>query len=242
MVSAVSRLLLVLAMVGFDASSAGAGSSTAVQAASADACAAWRDEISPLPTTDDPDPFTSRWAKLRFAELSKLASRIAATDPSAAYRLWKHAGCIAPREAVVEQQLARLVPGREALRAPGPVLSLADEQREESQLSAIDAALTDTSTALEQARFREALSVASYARQLLGSMTASAGVRQRQARLEVMTGTAELALDREDEAALSLRRALHADPGLDLDDTVAPKVRRLLFAVRASTRQAAPQP
>lgn len=74
-----------------------------VRAAEADACAAWPGEISPLPSVDAADGFAARWAELRVAELTALASRIAATDPSASYRMWQHARCLAPQDATVQR-------------------------------------------------------------------------------------------------------------------------------------------
>jgi hypothetical protein len=217
-----------------------------VHAAEEEACAAWPGEMSPLPSVDDRDAFAARWAELRFAELSTVAESIAAMDPSAAHRLWQHARCLAPRDANIETRLAALVPRKEVVLAPvvaraRPVPRPPARPKPEraQDLASVDARIDSASAALAQARFREALDESARARTLLESMGASAEVRTRQARLEVMAGTAALALDLEEEAALSLGRALRADPELALDDSTPPKVRRLFLAVRESLEKKA---
>jgi hypothetical protein len=224
------------------------GAGADVRAADGEGCAAWPGEISPLPTVAATDRLAARWAQLRFEELSALASRIVVMDPSAAYRIWAHARCLAPQDASVEQALAQLVPGKEVIRAPviaraAPAAVAAPSARPTpasapQPFAAVDAVIGDASTALAQARFREALDASGRARGLLKGMGESGDVRRRQARLEVMAGTAELALDMEEAAERSLRRALRADPALALDESTPPKVRRLFLAVRASVEKA----
>ena len=52
-------------------------------------------------------------------------------------------------------------------------------------------------------------------------------------RLELLTATRELALGRQEDASLSLERALAVDRGLELDPVRSPpKLRRLLDEVR----------
>src|SRR5262245_50796209 len=94
------------------------GAAPLLRAADSEVCAPWPGELSPLPSVAAPDPFAARWARLRFGELTALASSIAATDPSAAYRIWQHARCLAPQDASVEQALAQLAPARDVVLAP----------------------------------------------------------------------------------------------------------------------------
>jgi hypothetical protein len=228
------------------------GAGTVVRAADADVCAAWAGELSPLPSIDAADRFAARWARLRLVELTTLASRISATDPSAAHRLLQHARCLAPRDASVAQALAQLAPAQEVIAAPAiaraappvaappsaPARTAGKPEPPAPQLAAADAAIADASTALAQARFRDVLDARERANGLLEALGTSLEVRQRQARLEVMGGTAELALDLDADAERSLRRALRADPALVLDQSTPPKVRRLFASVRDSFEKA----
>jgi hypothetical protein len=83
---------------------------------------------------------------------------------------------------------------------------------------------------LRGARFEQALARAERGRRDLGESASP----QRLAELEVLAATAALALDRKEDAAASLRRALAADPMLTLDPMqTPPKVRRAFDRVRA---------
>jgi len=88
---------------------------------------------------------------------------------------------------------------------------------------------------LRAARFEEAVTALEHARKTLGSISSAHATPSQQARLEVITGTAELALGREEAARASFGRALDANPALVLDPTTtSPKVRRAFEAVRGS--------
>ena len=83
--------------------------------------------------------------------------------------------------------------------------------------------------ALRAARFQSALEHAAAARDDLGE----AGSPEQRGRVEVVAGTAALALGRTEEARASFERALAADPALELDAAShAPKVRRFFDSVR----------
>lgn len=91
-------------------------------------------------------------------------------------------------------------------------------------------AIEDVQEYLRAAQFEEALIRAERGRRELGDSANP----QRAAELEVLSATAALALDRRDEATESLRRALAADPMLNLDPMeTPPKVRRAFDRVRA---------
>jgi hypothetical protein len=101
----------------------------------------------------------------------------------------------------------------------------------ESELRAADQLLRD-------ARFEEALARIDGMRGELDGVTGDAGRRLR-ARTEVMAATAYLALDREQAARECFRRALAAEPVLDLDPAATPpKVLRVFRAVREEPRSA----
>jgi hypothetical protein len=209
-----------------------------VRAASED-CAAWPGEISPLPSTDSRDAFAARWARLRAAELVKLANALADSQPAAAYRLWNHAGCLAPRDMAIQERLSQFMPALASLPAPIVVRSKpAEDRRPRIDLGPIDRDMDAVIAAISEARFRDALTAAEPAREALGKLSATTEVLERRARLEVMTGTAQLALGMEAEASSSLERALEADPDLTLDEQTPPKVRRLLASVREAQREA----
>jgi hypothetical protein len=202
-------------------------------------CAAWPGEISPLPSTQSRDPFLARWARMRAEELTAVAGAVAAADPAAAHRLWRHALCLTPDSAATQRQLAQLAPRADNLAVPIVVREKpALEQRPRVDFAQADESMGNVSSALAEARFRDALDAVARTRTLLDALSATPEVLERRARLEVMAGTAELALGQEADAVLSLRRALEAAPDLALDDRTPPKVRRLFLSVRDSTNEA----
>jgi hypothetical protein len=86
---------------------------------------------------------------------------------------------------------------------------------------------------LRAARFEEAVARGDALREELGT---AEGERLR-VRLEVAAGTAYVALEREEAARECFRRALAAEPALDLDPAAtAPKVLRVFRSVRAEPR------
>ena len=95
----------------------------------------------------------------------------------------------------------------------------------------MDAALGTAEAQLGDANFEAALAVAERLRQQLRDTASTSGARERQARVEVVAATAEIALGREDAARKSFERALAADPKLRLDPAAtSPKVRRTFDA------------
>jgi len=94
----------------------------------------------------------------------------------------------------------------------------------------VGALLEEVQEQLRMAHYEQALARAERGRSELPADTSP----RRVAELEVLSATAALALDRKDEAAASLRRALAAQPMLTLDPMeTPPKVRRAFDRVRA---------
>ncbi len=103
----------------------------------------------------------------------------------------------------------------------------------EPPLAALDGRLDEAETLIRSARFEEALQALGTARVDLVDLRAENGAAARHARLELLTGTAEVALGRENEAQASFARALAVDPGLRLDPaTTSPKVVRTFERAR----------
>jgi hypothetical protein len=200
------------------------------------ACAAWPGELAPLPTVRSEDAISARWAELRAQELDRLARALATTNPASAHRLWRHALCLNPTSEALRGQLAALAPRSQSIAAPLVVRRRPPAPAQLGDaLAAADLGIQAVSSALAEARFRDVLERAAAARALLEQESATPDVLERRARLEVMTSTAQLALGRDSEATQSLRRALAADPELELDAATPPKVRRLLAGIRAET-------
>lgn len=103
-----------------------------------------------------------------------------------------------------------------------------------AEASAPDARITQLEELLFEARFRAALALAA---QLRGELTTGPERRRagaRRARIELLTGTAQLALRHARAARESFARALRAEPGLRLAPAAtSPRVRRAFEAVRA---------
>ena len=111
---------------------------------------------------------------------------------------------------------------------------------EEAALFPVDCAILDTDESLRNARFEEALVDARKARSLLRALDPQPGVAQRRARVETLSGMAEIALGRDDAARASFSRALEADPLLALDpDTVSPKILRVFEEARSGPERQA---
>jgi hypothetical protein len=99
-----------------------------------------------------------------------------------------------------------------------------------------DAAIRNVERQVQTARFEDALASAKTARGQLARV-AAAERPEREARLEVLAATAELALSRNEAARASLGRALAANPDLALDaQETSPKVLRALAQVRAQSK------
>ncbi len=106
-------------------------------------------------------------------------------------------------------------------------------------ISRIDESLREIEELIDDAYFRTALGLVATTRGLLEEHVAQPGLAPRRARLEVLSATAEVALGRSARAGESMRRALAADPRLDLDEeNTPPKVLSLLRAARAGAAPA----
>jgi len=76
------------------------------------ACEAWPGEVSPLPVVSDSDRVNARWAKLRAAELAKLAAPLETIATVDAQRLWRHVLCLDPESAEAKGGVQRTLPSR----------------------------------------------------------------------------------------------------------------------------------
>jgi hypothetical protein len=107
----------------------------------------------------------------------------------------------------------------------------------------VDQELAEIDTLLATAHFHAALAVARATRDLLDRVGEHPQRGPRQARLEVMAATAEIALGRRMPARRSMLRALRAAPDLDLDEREAsPKLLELLREARRRMNSAEPAP
>jgi len=149
-------------------------------------------------------------------------------------RSWSHARARAAACALlcVAASTALAQPGapRDARPAPAAPGEHAVEPR-----AATASAVDELDALLRAARFEEAVSRADALRGELGA--GAEGSEVLRVRLEVTAGTAYVALEREDAARECFRRALAAEPALDLDpEGTAPKVLRVFRSVRAEPR------
>jgi len=116
---------------------------------------------------------------------------------------------------------------------PEPARKPADAK---PSLASVESEARAADELMQGARFEEALTRIESIRRKLGALEGDAARRLR-ARTEVMAATAYVALDREDAARECFRRALAAEPALDLDPaTTAPKVLRVFRSVREEPR------
>jgi hypothetical protein len=103
-------------------------------------------------------------------------------------------------------------------------------------LRSADRALAKVEALVQGAHFDEAVALQRRARAALEPLGATPLGRDRRARLEVLIGTAHVALGRRDLALESFERALAADPTLELDRArTSPKVMRVFDEVRTGT-------
>jgi hypothetical protein len=104
---------------------------------------------------------------------------------------------------------------------------------------ALEGRLRAADELLRTARFEEAVAETDAIRDELAVLGPHIDARRVQVRNEVMAATARMALDEEDAARECFRRALAAEPALDLDPAATPpKVLRVFLAVRAEPRDA----
>lgn len=222
--------------------------------ATAEPCAPWPGEPSPLPTRDDPDPVRARWAALRAGDLAARAQALEVTVPLEAHRLWQRLRCFQAEDAALRAGLERTqtlrvhrlkvlksdVPeptgdafaalalplGRAAPEEPPPVDSRG------RLLGGIDRWLERTEALVAEARFGEALEVAGETRRRLARMRWDADLRGRWVRLEVLEATVRIASGHDEEAHACAARALANDPTLFLDpNRTSPKVVQLFETV-----------
>jgi hypothetical protein len=227
-------------------------------------CSVWPGEPEPLPQLGGGDEVLERWAGLRRDELRGLALLLEASDPVEARRLWLHAACLAPGDSEIAAALARTVlpvvhriavedapppaaARRATLGAAFGVLDASARVPAAPELAAelegfdfreIDAQIAAAAGHLNQARFRAAAELADLARARLARFSAAPAVRERRARLELVSASARVALGDADEARNSLERALAADRELSLDTKSAPpKLLRLFEEARERARE-----
>jgi tetratricopeptide (TPR) repeat protein len=216
-------------------------------AAEEQACQAWPGELSPLPSTESRDAFEARWATLRASELERLAKALEANQPGLAQPLWSHVRCLDPRNQNAEQKAQALRP--QIAFSPRPFVIrakptvAATKKPAAPDFGAIDRALGEAESELNQARFARAVELTEQTRRDVEARGDSPDLRDRRARLEVIAATALVALGRSEDAADSFARALRADPELELDpERTPPKIRRLFQQVREQmTRQGTAQ-
>ena len=202
-----------------------------------DACQAWPGEMDPLPNVRSADRFASKWAALRATELEKLATALAKEQPVIASQLWRHIRCLNPEVSVSAPELMDLGPriayrDRPVQRPPEP-----PPAAPQIDFGPADRVLASAEAELSEARFKLALDATEEARALLARLPNSRARRDRMAQLEVMSGTALVALGRSDDAGDSFVRALEARPDLELNAaTTPPKILRLFEQIRADQR------
>jgi hypothetical protein len=98
----------------------------------------------------------------------------------------------------------------------------------------LDDSLEALASMIKEARFRSALESVNGIQAQASQLTTTPDLRRRLARVEVLAGTAKVALGQTDSARDHFRRALDTDPALTLDDGISPKVRRTFDSVRST--------
>ncbi len=132
---------------------------------------------------------------------------------------------------------ARLV--RKAPPAPPPPVSAPPPERVRSKpvlgLNHVDEVLDVLAGMIQEARFRSALEMMTSVREAVREIPAGADQRLRFARVELLAGTAQVALGQNDVAREHFRQALKANPALELGGDQPPKVRRVFSEVKAES-------
>lgn len=232
------------------------------------ACRAWPGEPDPLPRAEGKS-LAARWARLRAAELSRLARRLEKSDPVTAHALFAHAACLAPGDDTLRSAEARTVPlrwhrpGLASGAAPLPrapaasiagalaeldepiaILPPAPEQEDVDVLIALARQRVDAAQRLlQQARFEDALAELDRAHRGLAAAPDGSRVNALRAEIDVLSATANVALGRADAARASFARALAARPDLKLDPrTTSPKVFALFQEMRSARTAPGAQP
>lgn len=241
----------------------------AAGSATASACRAWPGEPDPLPRVAKADSLTARWARLRAAELARVARRLEESDAVTAYALYAHAACLAPDDAALRAGEERTVPVHwhrppidsrpsPAPKAPATSVSLAlqgldqpiallppapERDDVEALVAAAQRRLDGARQLLHQARFEDALAGLDRARKGLATAPNDPRIGALRAQVDVLAATANVALGRDDAARASFARALAAQPDLKLDPkTTSPKVFGLFQQMRSNAGTAGAQP
>lgn len=98
--------------------------------------------------------------------------------------------------------------------------------------AAVDRSLSQLASLIEEARFRTALEALPEVRRAVDALPDGDDQRSRAARVELLAGTAQIALGQNDAAREHFRRALRADPSLEMDPNQSRKVRRAFAAAK----------
>jgi len=132
---------------------------------------------------------------------------------------------------------SRPAPRRVASLSPRPEPAAAPARAAVSATAStdwLDDSLEALASMIKEARFRSALESVNGIQAQASQLTPTPDLRRRLARVEVLAGTAKVALGQTDSARDHFRRALDADPALTLDDGTSPKVRRTFDSVRST--------
>jgi len=248
--SAVSRVTALLGSAAL-AAQALAG---VVRAEPASDCVAWPGEFDPLPTISDHDYLRAQWARMRGAELVRVAARLETEDPVESQQMWRHALCLDPANPALARDAERAAVALTARTTPPTVHTAVEEVRPKPpsvdappppsdpcrsgaeacpRLREVDRSLARIDALLQSAHFEEVVSLQRRPRAILDGLPSSPVTRARRLRLETATATADVAFGRRDDAKACFSRALAADPKLRLDPAAtSPKVLRVLDEAR----------
>jgi len=222
-----------------------------------------RPPAAPPPRVAAPGPATSIYTVQRGDTLSEIARRhgVPAGEIAQAnrladpHRLTPGQLLVIPTEApataaaTARKTVARRTNGAAAPRPPAvssapPSYSSSESDalmtpvaraaaRSDYEFVCVDAWIDEGQSYLRGARYEEAIESAQKARAALERLGDGGAVSSRAARLEILSGSAEVALGRGSDAESSFTRALEADPSLRLDAAwVSPKVVRAFEETR----------
>jgi LysM repeat protein len=138
------------------------------------------------------------------------------------------------------------LPSVAARAEPAPAATTASPARREASLKRargeLDGHLRTAEDLVRTARFQEAIAETDRARAALGRLEegGATDAREQRVRLELLSGTACLAIGRDDAATRSFERALAADPDLTLDPArFSPKIVRRVEEIRSRVNTSA---
>jgi hypothetical protein len=216
-------------------------------------CVAWPGEFDPLPTISDHDYMRAQWARMRSADLVRVAARLESEDPVESLRLWHHAICLDPANPALARDAERAAAALTARATPPTAVAAVEKVRPKPpsvdapppsdpcrygaeacpRLREIDRSLARLDALLQSARFAEVVSLQRRPRAILDGLPSSTATRARRLRLETATATAHMAFGHRDDAKACFDRALAADPKLRLDPgATSPKVLRVFDEAR----------